>query len=243
MFNVPFGITRFRRLIWVGIAALVLPLLLLIGTGQELHSQEEAVTELGSGSYQFAGRIDQDGFDFDAYGYVYDIEGVAPAELFSDSNPIDTSETTAHFTYRASAELTSRAVITDAQRSIFTLNSVGEIVYYYQETPEASFGDPDSFAQGTPVMTATIRLQDILTVTGPDRGLAVGNGEISVLSAEPFTFDGETVRFGRPGKSYQISTQGDAVRTDAEIPQSSVLLAGDATGVTWWQNFLPTITE
>ncbi|HSM54952.1 MAG TPA: hypothetical protein VK879_02255 [Candidatus Sulfomarinibacteraceae bacterium] len=241
MFNVPFGITRYRRLLWVGIAALALPLLLLIGAGQELHSQEGSVTEISSDSYQFAGRIDQDGFDFAAYGYIYDIEGVAPAELFSDSNPLFTSETTAHFTYYASAELTSRAVMTDTDRAIFALDSVGEIVYYYQESPSASFDDPQSFAQGTPVMTATIRLQDILTVTGPDRGLAVGNGKLSVLSAEPFTFGGETVRFGRPGKSYQISTQGDAVRTDAQIPQSSVLLAGDAISVTWWQNFLPIV--
>lgn len=243
MFNVPFGITHFRRLLWVGIAALVLPLLLLVATGQELHSQEESVTEISSDSHQFVGRIDQDGFDFVGYGYVYDIEGVAPDELFSDSNPLDTSETTAHFTYYASTELTSRAVVTDAVRSIFALDSVGEITYYYQESPAASFDDPQSFTQGTAVMTATIRLQDILTVQGPDRGLAVGNGEMSIVSTEPFTFGGETVRFGQSGKSYQISTQGDAVRTDANIPQSSVLLAGDATSVTWWQNFLPTVVE
>lgn len=242
MFNIPFGVTRFRRLLWIGIAALGLPLLLLIGTGRELHSQGNTVTEIASDSFQFVGRIDQDGVDFVAYGYVYDIEGIDPQELFSDSDPINSSEETAHFTYYASAQLTSRAVLTDSVRAIFTLDSVGDITYYYQDSPAASFDDPQSFAQGTAVTTATVRLQDVLTVQAPNRGLAAGNGEISVSSAEPFTFGTETVRFGRQGRSYRVSTLGDAVRTDPDIPQSSVLLAGDAASFTFWQNFLP-ITE
>lgn len=243
MFNVPWNITQYRRLLWVGIAALGLTILLLVVTGQELHSQGDSVTEIGSGSYQFVGRIDQEGLNFTAYGYVYDVEGVDPEELFSGSTALNASESTAHFTYYATAELTSRAVITDTDRSMFPLNSVGEITYYYQDPPSASFDDPQSFIQGTAVTTATIRMQDILTVQGPDRGLAVGNGELSVSSVEPFTFGGETVRFGRPGKSYRISTMGDAVRTDPDIPRSSVLLAGDAASTPFWQNFLPVVED
>ena len=241
MFNLPFNITESPRLRRVGIAALALAILLLLFTGQKLYSQGEAVTEIGSGTYQFVGRIDQEGLDFTSYGYVYDIEGVAPQALFSDADAVNASEATAHFTYYATAELTARAVITDSARAIFPLDSVGEITYYYQDSPSASFDDPQSFMQGTAVTTATVRMQDILTVQAPNRGLAVGNGVFSVMSAQPFTFAGETVRFGRQGKSYRISTMGDAVRTDPLIPESSVLLAGDAASVPFWQSFLPVI--
>lgn len=241
MFNIPLNISKVRRLRWLAIAALGLAVLLLLVTGQELHSQGEAVTEIAADSYQFVGRIDQVGLDFTAYGYVYDIEGVAPEELFSDADAVNASEATARFTYYATAELTARAVITDSERAIFPLDSVGEITYYYQASPSASFDDPQSFSQGTPVTSATIRMQDILTVQAPNRGLAVGNGELSVSSAEPFTFGAETVRFGQPGKSYRISTMGDAIRTDPVTPESSVLLAGDAASTTFWQRFLPAI--
>lgn len=240
MFNAYIGNIRLRRLFWVGVIALA-PILLLLATGQELHSQENQVTEISSDNFQFVGRIDQDGLDFTGYGYVYDIEGVAPQELYSDSDPINGSEETAHFTYYATASLTSRAVVTDAVRAIFALDSVGEITYYYQDSPSASFGDPQSFAQGTAVTTATISLQDILIVQAPNRGLAEGQGEITVLSAEPFTFGGETVQFGRPNKTYRVSTSGDAVRTDPVTPESSVLLAGDAAHIPFWQSFLPIV--
>ena len=240
---VSFGKTRHRSVLVAAIVALGALALLLAITGGELYSQDEPVTEIAADSYQFVGRIDQNGPEFTAYGYVYNMDGVAPTDLFSDGDPINSSEATAHFTYYASADLTSRGVITDATRAIFALDSVGEIVFYYHETPSASFEDPGSFMQGTAVTTATARLQDILTVQAPNRGLANGNGEFSVLSADAFTFDGNTVRLGRPGKSYRVSTLGDAVRTDPNIPQSSVLLAGDAIHIPFWEQFLPVTIE
>lgn len=239
MSNLPWNTNSSRRLLWVAIAALGALALLLAVTGQELYSQGEQVTEIGSSSYQFVGRIDQEGLDFTAYGYLYDIDGVAPADLFSDSDAVNGSESTAHFTYYATAEMTSRAVITDTDRAIFPLNSVGEITYYYNDSPSASFADPQSFTQGTAVTTATIRMQDILTVMAPNRGLAVGNGELSVSSADSFMFDGEMVQLGRVNKSYRIATTGDAIRTDPVTPESSVLLAGDASSTPFWQSFLP----
>lgn len=235
------GLIRIRRMFWVSVVTFGLLVLLSAATAQELRSQGTTVTEIGSGMYQFVGRIDQYGTQFTAYGYVYDIQGVSPDQLFSyPSNP---SETTAHFTYFATAMLSSRAVLTDAVRSIFALDSVGEITYHYQSSPSASFDDPQSFANGTAVTTATLQLQDILTVQGPNRGLANGSGEFAVLAADPFTFGSETVRFGHAGKVYRVSTFGDAVRTDSLIPQSSVLLAGNAVDLAMWQTFLPNVTR
>lgn len=233
--------TRIRKAVWIGTATVALLIVLIVSTRQQLSSQGNDVTEIGLGAYQFVGRIDQNGTEFTSYGYLYDIQGVPPGDLFSD--PLNASEATAHFTYYATATLSSRAILTDAVRGIFAIDSVGEITYYYQETPYATFDDPESFALGTSITTASTQLQDILTVQGPNRGLATANGEFVVLTATPFTLNDETVRFGRSGRVHRISTFGDAVRTDAVIPQSSVLLAGSAVDSGSRQAFLPYVTN
>ena len=226
------NIIRLRKPLRLGLITLGVLVLLSAATARQLQSQGNSVTEIGSGNYQFVGRIDQVGTQFTAYGYLYDIQGLSPHEVFEDpSNP---AETTAHFTYYATATLSSRAVLADAVRSLFALDSVGEITFYYQATPEANFADPESFTNGAAVTTATVQLQDILTVTAPNRGLANGSGEFKVVTAAQFELGDETVRFGRPGNSWRVSTFGDAVRTDAIIPESSVLLAGDAFDSSAW---------
>jgi len=231
-------INRSRRII----GAFVITLVLVVIMGQTLYSQGSTAREIGTDTYQYAGRIDQDGLEFIGYGYIYDMQGLAPTALFSD--PYNPSEATAYFTYYATATLTSRAVVTDAVRGIFALDSVGEITFYYQSSPSATFGDPESFANGTPIATAAINFQDILSVQEPNRGISTGNGQFSMLTSEPFTFGAETLRFGHPGIVYQISTFGDALRTDPIIPQSSVLLAGNARRLNFLQQvFMPAVSR
>jgi len=233
--------TRIRRLLLAGVLALGLLALLLVVAGQRLDSQESGVMAIGSETYQFVGRIDQNGADFIGYGYLYDVQGVAPQDLFSD--PLNPSESTAYLTYYATATLSARAVITDAARALFALDSMGEITYYHQATPSASFDDPQSFTNGTAVTHASLQFQDALSVQGPNHGLSIGNGKFTVLNADPFTLGSETVRFGSAGKAYQISTWGDAIRSDAIIPQSSVLLVGNAVASTGWQTYLPYVSR
>ena len=50
-------------------------------------------------------------------------------------------------------------------------------------------------------------------------------------------------RFGRPGRAYRVSTLGDAIRTDAIIPQSSVLLAGNAAHWGILRTLLPSVAK
>ena len=234
--------TRSRILLVIGIAAFGLLVLLAAASADAPSSQASTVNEIGLGDYQFVGRADQDGAQFISYGYVYGVQEVPSSDLFSD--PLHPSEATAYLTYYATATLTARAVITDAMRSIFALNTAGQMTYYHQATPSASFDDPQSFAQGTAVTTATVRLQDILTVTAPNRGRAVGNGVATVVAAQDFTLGGQTVRFGRVHQSHEISTHGDAIRTEPTIPQASVLLAGYAASRSFWQQLLfPYVTR
>jgi hypothetical protein len=238
------GIARYRKLLWMVGLSLGLIVLLLAGSGQQMSTEATSQQEIGVGppgsnAYQFAGHIDQDGAFFTGYGYVYDVEGLSPADLFTD--PFNTSPATAHITYYATATLTSRAVVTDATRSIFALDSEGQITFYFQSTPAADWAYPASFAGGTPIATASVSLQDILNVQAPNRGIAVGNGEFTVESADTFELNGETLQFTRPGLTYRIFTTGEGLRTDAGIPQSSVLLAGNAVTPGRWQTFLPNV--
>lgn len=246
MFTKVLGVAKLRKLIMISLIGVGLTALLLTATGAPLSSQGEAAREIGVGApgtnlYQIAGRIDQDGFSFTGYGYLYDVQGIDPAELFDD--PFNTSETTAHITYYATATLTSRAIVTDVVRGIFALDSVGDITFYYHETPSASFDDPESFTDGIPIATATARFQDILNVQSPNRGIAVGNGHFTFTNVESFTFGEETVRFGRLGMVQRVTTFGEGLRTDPFIPRSTVLLAGNAVDTGFRQTFLPTITN
>lgn len=246
MLSQMFGATNLRKLILVGFVGLGLFALLLTATGSPLQSQGETTREIGVGVpgtnlYQFAGQIDQDGFAFTGFGYLYDVQGMEPSELFD--NPANTSAATARLTYYATATLTSRAIVTDAVRGVFALASEGNITFYYQETPSASFDNPESFANGIPIATATVSFQDILNVQSPNRGVATGNGEFTITDAEPFTLGEETVRFSRPGVVQRITTFGEGLRTDPVTPRSTVLLAGSAVDTGFRQTFLPAVTN
>ena len=246
MFSTRNGRVEVRRLLGVGAVALALLILLMAATGRESQSQNNDVREVGVGvsgtsSYRFAGRIDQEGAAFTGYGYVYDMQGLNAGQLFSD--PINTSETTAYFTYYATATLTSRAIMTDATRAVFALDSVGSITFYYNMTPTASFGNPQSFATGTPIANASLRLQDVLNVQSPNRGVAESHGEFSTLTATPFQFGNEILRFGEAGLVHRVSTFGEGLRTDPLIPRSSVLLAGDAVNTGFRQTFMPAVSS
>ncbi len=233
-----------RKPLLTATLAVALLALLLVATNWRLWSKSDGVTAVGASipqanGYEFIWRIDQNGPDFTGYGYLYFIDGLDATDLFS--NPLMGNETTAHFTYYATATLSSRAILTDADRGIFALDSVGLISFYYQPTPSATFSDPLSFAGGTQIATAEMRYQDILNVQGPNRGIAVGSGEFTVLSSTPFTIGTESYTFGSPGLIQYVSTFGEGRRTNAVIPISSVLLAGNAVTSRPRQLSLPAI--
>lgn len=124
---------------------------------------------------------------------------------------------------------------------MFALDSVGLITFYHQPTPSATFSNPLSFAGGTSIATASLHYQDMLSVQSPNRGLVTGKGEFDQITAPTFMLGAESYRFGRPGMIHYVSTFGDALRTDAVIPISSVLLIGNANGTRQLQSSLPSV--
>jgi hypothetical protein len=248
--NGSFG--RLGKFMWVmgGAAALLLALLLVASSSGHTHALGRVATapaaastvEVGTGLpglnlYEFVGRVDQAGVAFTGYGYLSYVKGMDNSQIFS--NPLNPSEGTAHFTYYATATLTSRAVIS----SIFAIDSVGPITFYYQPTPSAAFDNPASFAAGTPIATGVIRYQSILNVQAPNQGISDGIGEFVQATAGPFSIGGTTYQFGQAGMVERMTTFGQGTRLDALLPKSFVVLSGNAVDTGQRQLQLPYVSK
>jgi hypothetical protein len=229
-----------RYLSLIGLFGLSLTLLLIVSW--QLMSAQTEPTQVGIGTvgrnaFEVIGRIDQNNLDFTGFGYLTYIKDLDNADIYT--NPLNPSEDTARFTYSATSTLTSRAVLTD----VFALDSQGTITFYFtQSPPDRSFGDPSSFASGTPIATASFRYQDILLVQSPNKGIATGVGELTQLNAYAFTLNGQSYQFGQSNLLYRLSTVGNGTRTNIAPPVSFVLLSGNAV-TSGRQTFLPLTTK
>jgi hypothetical protein len=231
------------------VVALIAVTLLLVVAGFALNRQSTAAapanievgTALGLTATEFVGREDQNGANFIAYGYLTYVHGLTDTLLFSSTNPLLNNETTARLTYYATASLTARSVIS----SVFTVNSIGTVIYYFNQTPNGDFSNPNSFASGVPIVTGTVRYQDILNVQAPNLGIATGTGEFTQVGIAPFTVGGQTFQLGRVGIQERIFTTGEGTRTDPITPKSFVVQAGNAfvTGLPTQQTFTPFIAR
>lgn len=192
----------------------------------------------GQNAVEYVGRVDQDGGNFTSYGYLTHISGLTDTLLFSGTFPL-VNETNARFTFYTTATLTSRYVIS----SVFVVDSVGTTVYYYNPSGGAHFGDPASFAIGQPIVTATVRAQNILNVQAPNVGVSTNFGEFTQMGAGSFVLNGSTYQLGRVGLMERLFSTGEGVRTNAVIPQSFTVLSGNAivTGLPGQQLFLPLV--
>jgi hypothetical protein len=239
-----------KRYFLVG-AALVIALLALTAFVVSGQQAPAATIEVGSAvgganAVEYIGRIDQDGSNFVSYGYLTHISGLTDTLLFSGTIPF-VNESNAHFTFYTTATLTARNVITGAfngiTSSVFMIDAIGTTVYYYNATPSAAFANPDSFKAGVPVMTATVRSQNILNVQAPARGVGTNFAEFTQTGVSPFTLNGQPYQIGRVGILERLFSTGEGTNTDPITPKSFTLVAGNAvvTGVPGQQGFLPLV--
>jgi hypothetical protein len=223
---------------------LAAPLLVAAAFAANRNSLPSAAsTEVGSAlagqnAVEYVGRVDQDGANFISYGYLTRISGLTDTLLFSGTFPL-VNETNARFTFYTTATLTSRYVIS----SVFVIDSVGTTVYYYNPSGGAHLSDPASFAIGQPIVTATVRAQNILNVQAPNLGVSTNLGEFAQTGASSFVLDGQTYQLGRVGLMERLFSTGEGTRTNAVIPQSFTVLSGNAivTGLPGQQSFMPII--
>lgn len=192
----------------------------------------------GQNAVEYVGRVDQDGANFVGYGYLTHISGLTDTLLFSGTIPF-VNEANARFTYYATATLTSRYVIS----SVFVIDSVGTTVYYYNPAGGAQFANPASFAAGQPVLTATVRSQNILSVQAPNLGVGTNFGELTQTGVSAFDLGGQTYQIGRVGLMERTFSTGEGTRIDPITPKSFTVLSGNAvvTGLPGQQSFMPII--
>ena len=219
-------------------------------------------TEVGSAvggvnAVEYIGRIDQAGpfgSSFTSYGYLTHISGLTDTLLFSGTFPA-VNEANAHFTFYTTASLSAHYVITGVfststgplPSSVFVIDSVGTTVYYYNPIPGATFDISTSFKSGIPIVTATVRSQNILNVQAPNVGVGTNFGEFTQTGATTFTLAGITYQLGRVGLLERMFSTGQAIRTDANplTTKSTTLAAGNAvvTGIPGQQGFMPLIVR
>jgi hypothetical protein len=171
---------------------------------------------------RLVGKIDQNGGNFLAYGFLTVVDGLDQAQLFSTvGDPL--SESAARFTFQATASLVQREVIDD---SVFVVDVVGTLTHYYQASPASSFSDPSSFAQGQQIATSSLRLQDVLSTIATNEGIPTIEGPIRQLTARRFTLGGQRLRFGHPKLATRLFATGRATRTDPVAPVVKLSIAG-----------------
>ncbi len=222
-----------------GIVGLLLVVTALLAAGQSAAAV--GPVEVGSAiggvnAVEFVGRIDQNGANFVSYGYLTHISGLTDTLLFSGTLA---TESNAFFTFHSTATLTSRSVIS----GVFVVDAVGTTIYYFNPAPGASFSNPASFASGVPIVTATVRSQNITNVQAPNLGIGTNFAEFTQTGVSPFTLSGTPYQLGRVGLLERLFSTGEGTRTDPVTPKSFTVLAGNAvvTGVPGQQGFMPLV--
>lgn len=197
---------------------------------------EVGVAPAGRTSFEFTGRIDQEGPTLRVYGYVTYLYDLPPGLLFTQTT--NHSEATARITLSGTTTVIERTVI----NNIFHADAVGSITFYFDENGGASFDDLASFASGIPVGRAHARLQNVLTVTSQNTGLANGAAEMFTTDAESFNLAGVEYVIGRSGMVQRVSFAGGGVRYAAEPPIAIIAIGGAAT-VAGFDTFMPEVKK
>lgn len=195
---------------------------------QRTTARAIAAPAAGRTAMEFAGRIDQVGGRFVAYGFFTFLDGLERRLLFSAlADP--RSESAARFTFYATATLAQRSVI---DGRVFVLDINGTLDHYFQSSPGATFADPATFARGTRIARSSLRLQSALSTIAPNEGIPTLEGPlVQNTPAGRFTLNGRPRRFGRRGLRTHVYATGRATRTEATTPLVSLSIAGNAVVV------------
>lgn len=181
--------------------------------------------ESGQESWRFVGRIDQEGLNFTAYGFLTLVEGLDDAALFTGGG--DRTENTARFSVVFESQEAARSRL----NNVTVVDVTGTGTVYLNESPNRRFGDPATFRQGTAVATASMSGQNILNIDpeNRDKGVAAATAEWQQTGAPRFELAGQERQFGREGLTQRLTVSGQGVRTDAQRQVSAIEVAGIMT--------------
>ena len=183
-----------------------------------------AETQPGTTAAEFRARFAQTGSTgehFTAYGYLTAADGATDDDLFAGAS---LSDTTALLTAYAEGELVRRTV----DQSVHSLDIEGTLTVYQRAAPGASFADPASFADGTPVATFAITLQDIVTVFATGRGLPTLTGDMRQTESGKLNDPGGR-NFGHVGARSRLFATGIGTLLNPATFNSILEMAGNWT--------------
>ncbi len=158
---------------------------------QLLNGGRRLTTPIGDIAFEVVGQVSNPSpTTSHQYGYLSLVNGLNADQIFNTAVPAMQNETTARFTFFTDA-VTERVIANGRLRIV---NRTGTTTIYYDDTPDGTFADRNSFADGVPVLTLNYRQQAILD-TG-DTTFTVVN-LLKVVSSESFVIDGENLRLGK----------------------------------------------
>jgi len=138
------------------------------------------------------------------YGYLSHITGLPDSKIFAAGAAKD--ETTARYTFYNDAVRLSLT----KHGNLRIVTRVGTTTIYYQKNPHGDLTtpDPNSFRDGTPVLTTTWRHQVVFDATDT-AGYFFVNFFHKVTGSVTFTsIEGDAVRLALPRQKYRMSLVG-----------------------------------
>jgi hypothetical protein len=183
-----------------------------------------ASTPPGAQAAEFRARFAQTGptgENFTAYGYLTRADGAADDELFAGVP----GEGTALLTAYAEGVLVRRTF----DMSVHSLDIEGTLTIYQRTGPGASFDNPASFTEGTPVAVFAVTLQDIVTVFAPMKGIPTLTGNLKQIRCDTLYGPRGARKFGRPGADARLFATGLGTLTDPATSNSLLEMAGHWT--------------
>jgi hypothetical protein len=118
--------------------------------------------------------------------------------------------------------MTSRNVVSP----LFVLDAVASTSITFNAS--ALFNPAQSIASANSTLQTVMHVISPFTAQSPGRGLFTATGEQVRTTADNFTLDGVTYRFGEPNRVLRVTMVGDGLLTDPTGPISTITVAGTA---------------
>ena len=198
----------------------------------------------GANSLELLGRINQNGAQLNAFGYLTRITGLSDSKLFTEprgikfDDPDSTTPSTARFTFRASATIKALS----ATDKVITALGNGALNLYYQANGGAEFDDHGSFSSGKNIGKYKVAFQNNLVTSGPGAGGGPGpspggeatlylTGKLNQNKASSFKVGGKKTVVGKKGLDLRLEALGNGELLDAGPPTSKMFIVGSLVAI------------
>lgn len=161
----------------------------------------------------------ESGEQFAAFGYLTQVAGATADDLFAGAAR---HAGTALFTAYAEGRMEQRTI----DQAVHGMDIVGTLTVFQRMSPGASFEAPDSFRSGVAVARYDLRLQDILTVILPGKGIPSLSGEMRQTAADGLVGLVTGRRFGHVNSRARFFATGLGTLTDSGRLNSVLEMAG-----------------